>query len=107
MARQFQRTIEDFTCGHCGAAVTGNGYTNHCPVCLYSRHVDIHPGDRASDCGGLMKPIAIETKRGDYVILQECQVCGHQRRNKRAPEDRLEAIMAVSRSVGGFHTLSG
>ena len=51
---RFTRVVEDFTCGQCGAAVTGDGYTNHCPLCLWSRHVDINPGDRAAECGGLM-----------------------------------------------------
>ncbi|WDF05905.1 RNHCP domain-containing protein [Shouchella hunanensis] len=31
-------------------------YRNHCPFCLYSKHQDIIPGDRASTCGGLMEP---------------------------------------------------
>jgi Zn finger protein HypA/HybF involved in hydrogenase expression len=48
----FKRTIEDFTCEHCGEQVTGNGFTNHCPQCLWSKHVDIDPGDRLALCGG-------------------------------------------------------
>lgn len=96
MSRQFQRTIEDFLCGNCGAAVKGNGYTNHCPSCLYSKHVDINPGDRASDCGGLMKPIGIEQKNGDYVIVHECIKCCHIRKNKRVPEDDFNTIVSVS-----------
>ena len=58
--KRFNRRIEDFTCEHCGTEVHGNGYTNHCPNCLWSKHVDINPGDRAADCGGLMEPIAVE-----------------------------------------------
>ena len=27
----------------------GNGYTNHCPKCLWSKHVDINPGDRGAN----------------------------------------------------------
>jgi 7-cyano-7-deazaguanine synthase len=27
MTKQFQRTVEDFVCGNCGAKVVGNGYT--------------------------------------------------------------------------------
>lgn len=99
MVRNFQRTIEDFTCGHCGATVSGNGYTNHCPSCLYSRHVDVNPGDRAAECGGLMKPVAIEQKRGDYVIVHECIKCGHTRKNRRVPEDSFDAIISVSSSA--------
>jgi len=97
MTRAFQRKIEDFVCAQCGAAVKGNGYTNHCPVCLYSRHVDVNPGDRASDCGGLMKPASIEMKNGDYVILHRCEKCGFERRNKRAIEDKMETFIRIAR----------
>ncbi|OJI08778.1 MAG: RNHCP domain-containing protein, partial [Candidatus Vogelbacteria bacterium CG10_big_fil_rev_8_21_14_0_10_49_38] len=89
MSQKFQKRVEDFVCGHCGAAVTGNGFTNHCPVCLYSRHVDIYPGDRAEICGGLMKPIAVALKRGRYVITHQCQKCGEERPNEAAPEDEI------------------
>ncbi len=94
--KQFQRTVEDFTCEHCGHQVAGTGYTNHCPVCLWSKHVDVNPGDRQSDCGGLMKPVSIEQKRGGFVILHRCQTCGHTKRNKTAPDDDMDTIIAIS-----------
>ncbi|HYC79501.1 MAG TPA: RNHCP domain-containing protein, partial [Candidatus Binatia bacterium] len=53
----FQRTPENFVCENCGTKVSGNGYTNHCPNCLYSKHVDNNPGDRLNKCHGLMEPI--------------------------------------------------
>ena len=37
-ARNFQRHVEDFECEHCGAFVEGDGYTNHCPACLWCKH---------------------------------------------------------------------
>ena len=55
--KRFTRTIENFTCGICGTEVKGSGYTDHCPKCLWSEHVDIFPGDRKAECGGLMEPI--------------------------------------------------
>jgi hypothetical protein len=94
--KKFQRKIEDFTCGNCGAKVKGNGYTNHCPVCLWSKHVDINPGDRAAECGGLMKPIDIELKKGQYTIVQKCQKCGHIRKNKVAKEDSMDKVAEIS-----------
>lgn len=103
MSRQFQRTIEDFTCGNCGATVKGNGYTNHCSSCLYSKHVDVNPGDRASGCGALMKPIGIEMKKGDYIIIHECIDCGHIKKNKRAPEDNFDTIVEISSGGKGLH----
>ncbi|MEK7061411.1 MAG: RNHCP domain-containing protein, partial [Patescibacteria group bacterium] len=43
----FVKKIEDFVCKVCGTKVKGTGYTNHCPNCLYSLHVDEEvPGDR-------------------------------------------------------------
>ncbi len=93
---KFTRTIEDFDCEHCGAHVTGNGYTNHCPQCLYSKHVDVNPGDRAATCGGLMRPIGITQKKGEYVIQHRCVSCGHQRPNKMVEGDSFETILTVS-----------
>jgi hypothetical protein len=52
-SKNFQRVIEDFECEHCGHLEEGNGYTNHCTSCLWSKHVDINPGDRAAECQGL------------------------------------------------------
>ena len=52
---------EPFVCEHCGNEVKPLGYScrNHCPKCLYSKHVDKEPGDRAEGCKGMLKPIGI------------------------------------------------
>lgn len=50
--KKFQRQIEDFVCEKCGKEVKGDGYTDHCPRCLRSKHVDVNPGDRRSKCNG-------------------------------------------------------
>jgi len=94
--KKFTRTIEDFVCENCGTNVKGNGYTNHCPLCLYSKHVDINPGDRAAECGGLMKPVAISPKADYYIILHRCQRCGYEKSNKSAPEDNFEVLIKIS-----------
>ncbi len=96
MMRRFERTKEDFVCGNCGRAVHGNGYTNHCPKCLWSRHVDVNPGDRAATCGGLMEPIDAELKKGEWVILHRCVICGFERKNKTVPDDDFDAILKLS-----------
>lgn len=95
--KKFNRRTEDFICEHCGCQVTGNGYTNHCPNCLWSKHVDINPGDREASCGGLMEPISLELKNGEYILTQRCSTCKHLRKNKTSPEDNFEAILALSK----------
>ena len=54
--KRFNMINEDFICENCGAKVSKSDYTarDHCPLCLYSKHVDINPGDRANNCKGLM-----------------------------------------------------
>lgn len=74
----------------------GDGYTNHCPGCLWSQHVDVHPGDRAAACKGLMRPIGLEHKRGLVVLIHRCEVCGFLRRNRSAEADHFAAIVALS-----------
>lgn len=97
MMKQFTRTREDFICEHCGAKVHGNGYTNHCPHCLYSKHVDINPGDRSADCGGLMEPVGLELKDGKYILVHRCVKCGFVRRNKVVDTDDFTAVLELSR----------
>lgn len=93
LVRRFtkQGTNNSFCCEHCGAQVpplSNGSVRNHCPFCLHSLHLDIFPGDRASDCGGLLKPVGVEhsAKKG-WVLLHECERCGHRVRNKAALDD--------------------
>lgn len=90
-----------FQCEHCGANVkplTNGSYRNHCPYCLYSKHMDNTPGDRASKCRGLMAPIGLEYsgKKG-YQLIHECKSCGKVGKNKVATDtiqqDRLIQFM--------------
>ncbi|MEX0910484.1 MAG: RNHCP domain-containing protein [Candidatus Paceibacterota bacterium] len=93
MTSRFKRQVEDFVCVFCGAKVEGDGYTNHCPLCLWSLHVDIDPGDRASLCGGHMEPIKLDQKRGEFVITHKCLKCGHLKPNKISSADRVEEYL--------------
>ena len=92
MSQKFQKNKEDFTCEKCGFFVVGSGYTNHCTKCLWSKHVDIYPGDRAGKCCGLMKPIKIESEKGEFIIIHECQKCGVKKKNKTNKEDDLNIL---------------
>ncbi|MFH1706009.1 MAG: RNHCP domain-containing protein [Patescibacteria group bacterium] len=94
--KRFTRKIENFTCEVCGAKVEGTGYTDHCPSCLWSKHVDIFPGDRRAECGGLMKPIGVTRKKGVWRILYRCQKCGYKRFNNADPSDDYQKIIELS-----------
>lgn len=95
MSKKFQRCQEDFICQQCGTVVEGTGYTNHCPKCLWSKHVDVNPGDRAATCGGMMEPVSIELKKNQYIILHRCLKCGFEKRNKAASNDSFEKIIEI------------
>lgn len=97
---QFSRTIEDFICEHCGHRVVGNGYTNHCPRCLWSRHVDRSPGDRRHDCHGLMQPMDAFQKNGQWYISHVCQRCGEEKANKVASNDNFDIVIELSAGKG-------
>lgn len=97
-----------FKCGHCrqfiGAPVAGGRQRNHCPNCLYSRHVDdTMPGDRKSTCGSMMKPIGLMTRRnGEMVLIHECLGCGKQDPNRIAADDNpvLLATIPIVAGIG-------
>jgi len=90
--------VEDFKCLHCGLFVSGKGYTNHCPRCLWSRHVDVFPGDRKAACKGMMRPIAAELEGLNYVIIHRCEKCKIERRNAASPEDNFDEILKLMRA---------
>ena len=68
--KRFTMKDEAFICEHCGKSVPRLNYTarDHCPYCLFSKHVDIMPGDRANQCLGLLKPIGIEKFKHTYKL---------------------------------------
>ena len=103
------RTNYGFVCERCNEQVlplARGGFRNHCPRCLWSKHVDRVPGDRAESCGGLMEPIGIESdaKRG-WMIVHRCVRCGFTRRNRAALDDprqadEFEVLVGVARLRG-------
>ena len=94
--KRFTKTVEDFTCAHCGAHVRGNGYTNHCPACLWSRHVDNTPGDRAAACGGMMRPISVVPDGARFVITHKCEQCDKTIRQHTTDDDNMDEIIRLS-----------
>lgn len=97
--RKFTEIDEEFICENCGRKVPPLGYScrNHCPFCLFSKHLDINPGDRLADCGGLLEPVAVEqnSKKG-FIIVSKCRKCGAIRRNKMAKDDDMDLIIKLS-----------
>jgi len=73
---------EGFECAHCARAVPPHGRSarDHCPFCLHGLHVDgAVPGDRSSDCGGLLVPIGADQKNSGWKLLYRCNRCGAKR----------------------------
>ena len=91
--KRFTKNDCSFTCANCGRQVEpmGSSSRNHCPFCLCSLHVDINPGDRANECGGIMRPIRSEpdAKHG-FIIIHKCDKCGEIRRNRAALNARTQ-----------------
>lgn len=97
--KNFVEIDESFICENCGKKVEPLGYScrNHCPHCLYSKHVDINPGDRSESCHGLLEPIGIEiNNRKGYIIVYKCKKCGATRKNVAARDDSMSKIIKLS-----------
>lgn len=96
--KQFNMRNEDFICEYCGKEVKKSSYTarDHCPYCLYSKHVDINPGDRMNKCHGLLKPIGIEKFKNTFKIIYECEKCHIKHKNIALIDDDMEKIIDLS-----------
>jgi hypothetical protein len=105
----------DFTCRHCGGYVSaarllaGVGNRNHCPYCLWSRHLDLfNAGDRLADCKAPMRPIGLTLKRshnryaralnGELMLVHECTDCERISINRIAADDIPEQIHGIFRA---------
>jgi DNA-directed RNA polymerase subunit RPC12/RpoP len=94
-SRAVREGRESFKCVRCrafiGPTISGGKHRNHCPLCLYSRHVDDkRPGDRASTCGAKMAPIGRFTRpNGEPMIIHRCLGCGFERNNRLAADDNI------------------
>jgi len=96
--KKFTMRDENFICEHCGNKVTKLNYTarDHCPYCLYSKHVDINPGDRLNNCLGLLEPIGIEKFKDTYKIIYKCSKCNELHKNIIANDDNMDLIIELS-----------
>ena len=92
---------DSFTCRVCGCLVTpagaGADHRNHCPNCLASAHLDVEPGDRAADCGGVMDPIAVWVRKGgEWAVVHRCRRGGSLSSNRVAADDNPMKLMSIA-----------
>ena len=101
----------EFKCSHCGKWVSleavGTKQRNHCPFCLWSRHIDLKKaGDREAKCGGDMEPIGLtfknegkdkygELRQGELMLIHKCVICGKISINRIAGDDDSKEILKV------------
>jgi len=96
--KRFNMIDEKFICENCHQDVPTLNYTarDHCPYCLFSKHVDNFPGDRSNPCHGLLAPIGIEKYKNTYKIIYKCQKCQQIHKNIMANDDNFELIIKLS-----------
>ncbi len=96
--KKFNVIDEEFVCENCNSIVPKLNYSSrdHCNKCLYSKHVDINPGDRMNTCKGLLKPISIEKFKNTYKIIYKCEKCNQIHKNIMAVDDNYDMIVKLS-----------
>ena len=110
---------QDFNCAHCGNPVVGapeiSGVNNrnHCPYCLWSRHLDLfQAGDRLAACRAPMRPVGLSQKQGrkkyasknggELLLVHICTACEQISLNRLAADDlawRIEEVFAFSQDL--------
>ena len=99
--KKFTMIDESFICEVCGNTVEKLNYTarDHCNRCLCSKHLDIMPGDRKANCGGVLRPIRIENASKDKLkIVYKCDKCGEIKRNVLADDDNFEKVLEIMKN---------
>ena len=99
--KRFNMIDDNFICENCKRNVNKLEYSarDHCPYCLYSKHLDIMPGDRKNECKGLLKPIGIEKYRDTYKIIYQCEKCKQIHKNIMANDDNMDLIIELSKNI--------
>lgn len=111
MKHHYDQMNSDFVCKHCNNYVTtdpvmsGVNNRNHCPYCLWSRHMDFYePGDRLAACKMEMRPIGLTLKRskkkygqqqGELMIIHQCVDCDKVSINRIAADDDNDTILEI------------
>ena len=101
-----------FNCFNCSKSIPyaeniGTKHPNHCPFCLWSKHVDLKKsGDRKSSCQTKMEPIGLtfkqegknkygKTKQGELMLIHECLGCRKISINRIAGDDDPKIILKI------------
>lgn len=110
MKHRYDTVDNNFVCKHCKNFVTtdpdysGVNNRNHCPYCLWSRHMDFfEPGDRLAACKAEMRPIGLTLKRtnkkygnlGELMLIHQCVDCAKISINRIAADDDNPLILKV------------
>ena len=120
--RPDRNQVDDgFLCKHCNMYVSSAAFLsgvqnrNHCPYCLWSRHMDLYAaGDRLSACKSPMKPIGLTTKatnkkygtgRGELMLIHLCTDCESLSINRIAADDDTQTIFAIFTSAMSLDVL--
>ena len=83
---------DSFTCRVCGRLVVPEAAGS-----AHRNHVDKEPGDRASDCGGIMGPIGVWVRKGgEWAVIHRCRRCGKLSSNRTAADDNPMKLMSVA-----------
>jgi hypothetical protein len=108
--------MKDFICENCGKhvindQVIGTAYRNHCPFCLWSKHLGQgKPNNKIIPCHKLMEPIGLtfkqegydkftgKPKQGEIMIVHECLGCGHTSINRIAGDDSETKLLELLNS---------
>lgn len=97
--KRFTKNDEGFICKNCEKKVEPLKYTsrNHCPFCLHSLHLDIMPGDRLNECGGILEPFLTQPDlKKDWIIYFKCVKCDEKVRNKAAKDDNSNLLIKLT-----------
>lgn len=118
------RPVEDgFICRNCQAFVSahplfsGVHNRNHCPYCLWSRHVDWQrAGDRLSACKASMEPIGLTVKQrqkkyasgssGELMLIHRCNDCGRISINRIAADDLSVKLWEIFNASTGLDSVT-
>ena len=110
--QRYTEKNQDFKCLHChyyvsaDAFIAGVNNRNHCPYCLWSRHMDLfEAGDRLAVCKAEMQPIGLTLKRtrkkygmakyGELMLIHLCSDCEKISLNRIAADDDTELVYEI------------